>query len=67
MTGSAVAGAIAMLSGVGGHAPHGGPIVLPVVDNPVMFIVAIAAGIVTSAVMVNILKGFGKSKEAKTA
>src|ERR1019366_5883528 len=32
MLGSMVAATIAMLGGVGNHAPHGGPIVLPVVD-----------------------------------
>ncbi len=33
MLGSMVAATIAMLGGVGDHAPHGGPIVLPVVDH----------------------------------
>jgi fructose-specific PTS system IIC-like component len=32
MLGSMVASTVAMLAGVGDHAPHGGPIVLPVVD-----------------------------------
>ena len=42
--GSMVASAIAMLGGVGDHAPHGGPIVLPVVDNRLMYVVAIVRG-----------------------
>ncbi|MFH1873730.1 MAG: fructose-specific PTS transporter subunit EIIC, partial [Pseudomonadota bacterium] len=33
MIGSSIAAVIAMLGGVGGHAPHGGPIVLPVIDQ----------------------------------
>ncbi|SFL41276.1 PTS fructose transporter subunit EIIC [Halanaerobium salsuginis] len=56
MTGSAIGSVIAMLAGVGDHAPHGGPIVLPVVDNRIMFIVAAIIGIIVSAAMVNLLK-----------
>lgn len=58
MLGSMVAATIAMLGGVGGHAPHGGPIVLPVVDNRLMFIVAIIAGTVVTALCINSLKRF---------
>lgn len=54
--GSAVASTICMLSGVGDHAPHGGPIVLPVVDNRGMYLVAIVAGAALIAVTINILK-----------
>ena len=56
MTGSAVGSVIAMLSGVGDHAPHGGPIVLPVVDNRLMFVVAAVVGVLVTAFMVNALK-----------
>ncbi|GAB6099206.1 hypothetical protein JCM16358_10850 [Halanaerocella petrolearia] len=56
VTGSAVGSVIAMLSGVGDHAPHGGLIVLPVIDNRLMFIVAIAVGVGITALMVNALK-----------
>ncbi len=56
MLGSIVAAAIAMLGGVGDHAPHGGPIVLPVVDNRVMYVVAICAGAVVTAVAINLVK-----------
>ncbi|OED44796.1 hypothetical protein ACH42_06700 [Endozoicomonas sp. (ex Bugula neritina AB1)] len=56
MTGSAVAGAIAMVAGVGNHAPHGGPIVLPVIDGKIMYIVAILVGVFVSALMINTLK-----------
>jgi PTS system fructose-specific IIC component len=40
-----------MLGGVGDHAPHGGPIVLPVVDNRIVYVLAILAGTVTVAVL----------------
>jgi fructose-specific phosphotransferase system IIC component len=56
MFGSMVASAIAMLGGVGDHAPHGGPIVLPVVDHRVAYILAIAAGTIVTAFTINILK-----------
>lgn len=60
MAGSMVASTIAMLSGVGDHAPHGGPIVLPVVDNKLMYIVAILAGIAVTALLINALKLLGQ-------
>ena len=56
MLGSMAASTIAMLGGVGDHAPHGGPIVLPVVDHPVMYVVAILAGTAVTALAVNLLK-----------
>lgn len=56
VTGSAIGAAVAAMFAVGDHAPHGGPIVLPVVDNPLMFIVALLVGSGITAVMVNMLK-----------
>lgn len=56
MVGSMVGAVIAMLSKVGGHAPHGGPIVLAVIDNRIMFIVAIIAGSIVTALLANMLK-----------
>ncbi|MCX7694357.1 MAG: PTS fructose transporter subunit IIC [Caloramator sp.] len=56
MTGSAVGAAIAAIGKVGDHAPHGGPIVLPVVDNRLMFIIAVIVGVIVTALMVNALK-----------
>lgn len=58
MLGSMVASTVAMLGGVGDHAPHGGPIVLPVVDGRLMYVVAIIAGAVTTALAVNSVKKF---------
>ena len=54
--GSMVASAIAMLGGVGDHAPHGGPIVLPVVDHRLAYVIAILAGTLVTAVAINVLK-----------
>jgi fructose-specific PTS system IIC-like component len=56
MVGSSIGAAIAAIGKVGDHAPHGGPIVLPVVDNKIMFIVAVLIGVAVTALMVNALK-----------
>ncbi len=56
MIGSAVAAATAMLGAVGDHAPHGGPIVLPVVDHRLMYIVAIVIGSLVTASAVLLVK-----------
>lgn len=56
MFGSMVAATIAMLGGVGNHAPHGGPIVLPVVDHRLIYILAILAGAITTALTINTVK-----------
>lgn len=56
MAGSAVAAVVATLGGVGDHAPHGGPIVLPVVDNRLAYVAAIAVGALTVALVMNGLK-----------
>jgi fructose-specific phosphotransferase system IIC component len=58
MFGSMIASTIAMLGNVGDHAPHGGPIVLPVVDGRIMFVVAIIAGALTTAITINLVKHF---------
>jgi fructose-specific phosphotransferase system IIC component len=62
MLGSMVASTLAMLGKVGDHAPHGGPIVLPVVDNRLFYILAIVAGMVVTAVSINLLKKFTEKK-----
>jgi len=65
MAGSMVGAVIAMLGGVGDHAPHGGPIVLPVIDNRIVYIIAILAGSLTVALIINALRKWsaGKRKE----
>jgi fructose PTS system EIIBC or EIIC component len=62
MVGSMVASTIAMLGHVGDHAPHGGPIVIPVVDHKLIYIVAIIAGMLVTALMINALKLIGSRK-----
>jgi fructose-specific phosphotransferase system IIC component len=62
MAGSMVGSTIAMLAGVGGHAPHGGLIVLPVIDNRIMYVVAIASGVVVTALAVHAVKRFTAAK-----
>mgnify|MGYP005810555863 CR=1 FL=1 len=56
MLGSMVAAVTAMLGGVGDHAPHGGPIVLPVVDHRLGYLLAIVAGAIVTAVTINAVK-----------
>jgi fructose PTS system EIIBC or EIIC component len=60
--GSMVAAVIAMLGTVGDHAPHGGPIVLPVIDHPVVYVIAIVAGTIVTAVSVTFVKAFFPSR-----
>jgi fructose-specific PTS system IIC-like component len=56
MIGSMVASVVAMLGGVGDHAPHGGPIVLPVVDHRLVYVAAIVAGSLVTALAINTVK-----------
>ena len=65
MVGSMVGAVIAMVGKAGDHAPHGGPIVLPVVDNRTIFLIAIVAGTVVTAFSINFLKKTLKKKEAQ--
>jgi PTS system fructose-specific IIC component len=63
MVGSAAASVIAMIGKVEDHAPHGGPIVLPVVGHRLMYLAAILTGTIVTAVLVNFLKA--KMKKAR--
>lgn len=56
--GSMVASVVAMLGGVGDHAPHGGPVVIPVVDHKLAYVAAIFAGTLVTAVCVSVVKSF---------
>ncbi len=58
--GSAIAAAIAMAGRVGDHAPHGGPIVLPVVDHRVAYVLAILVGTAVTAALIVLLKSISK-------
>jgi fructose PTS system EIIBC or EIIC component len=60
VAGSAVAAVIAMVAGVGDHAPHGGPIVLPVVDHRMAYVLAIVTGTIVTAISINLLKAHSR-------
>lgn len=60
MLGSAVAGAVAMGTGVTLAAPHGGIFVFFAVDRVLWFFAAIIAGTVVSAIAVTVAKQFGR-------
>jgi fructose-specific phosphotransferase system IIC component len=63
MIGSMVGSVIAMMGRVGDHAPHGGPIVLPVVDHRIAYVIAIVAGTVVTALLIDVLKVWSKSRQ----
>jgi fructose PTS system EIIBC or EIIC component len=54
--GSAVAGAMSMAFGSSLMAPHGGIFVFPVVEHPIMYLLALVAGTLVAAGMLGILK-----------
>ncbi|TYS60867.1 PTS fructose transporter subunit IIA [Sutcliffiella horikoshii] len=57
VVGSAVAGALTMLFGIGLPAPHGGMFVIPIVTGGIfMYVLAIMIGAAVTAVMVGLLK-----------
>jgi PTS system fructose-specific IIC component len=56
VVGSGVAAVIAMVGGVGDRAPHGGPIVLPVVEHRIAYIAAILVGTLVTAGLVILMK-----------
>ncbi|MBF0362015.1 MAG: PTS transporter subunit EIIC [Oligoflexia bacterium] len=62
MFSSAVGSVIAMLGGVGNHAPHGGPIVIPVIDNKTIYVIAIVVGSLVCALLINGLKKWRRDK-----
>lgn len=54
--GSAIAGALTMVFGCALPAPHGGIFVFPVVQNPLMYLVAILVGSAVGAIILSFLK-----------
>lgn len=62
MGGSMVAAIVAMLGGVGDRAPHGGPIVMPVVDHRFLYAIAIIAGTLVTAISINLLKTYTEKR-----
>lgn len=67
MFGAMVGSSVAMVSHVGDHAPHGGPIVLPVVDNRLMYVVAILAGTIVTALSINAVKSVWRAPGERPA
>lgn len=65
VAGSAVAATIAMVGRVGDHAPHGGPIVLPVVDHRMAYVAAIVVGTLVTAILIVLLKPRSKDMPEK--
>ena len=57
LVGSSVTGALVMAVGSGQRAPHGGIWVLPLISNPLGFLMAVAVGLVITAGLVVVLKG----------
>ena len=56
IVGSALAGALSMAFNCTLMAPHGGIFVFPVVSNPLMYLVALVAGTVASALVLGAIK-----------
>jgi fructose PTS system EIIBC or EIIC component len=57
IVGSAVAGALSMVFGIGLPAPHGGAFVIPIVNgNPLLYVLAIVIGAVVTAFIAGLLK-----------
>ncbi|MFF2505146.1 fructose-specific PTS transporter subunit EIIC [Streptomyces sp. NPDC058067] len=60
MAGGAVTGALSMAFGCTLRAPHGGIFVVPLIGNPFLYLIAIAAGVCVSTAVVVVLKGMRK-------
>ncbi|MGW6824746.1 PTS fructose transporter subunit IIABC [Streptomyces massasporeus] len=60
MAGGAVTGALSMAFGATLRAPHGGIFVVPLIGNPLLYLVAIAAGVCVTTALVVVLKGMRK-------
>ncbi|MFI2617911.1 fructose-specific PTS transporter subunit EIIC [Streptomyces sp. NPDC018584] len=61
MAGGAVTGALSMAFGCTLRAPHGGVFVVPLIGQPLLYLVAIAAGVCVSTAVVVVLKGARKT------
>ncbi|WP_274915211.1 PTS fructose transporter subunit IIABC [Streptomyces sp. WZ-12] len=58
MAGGAVTGGLSMAFGCTLRAPHGGIFVVPLIGQPLLYLLAVAAGTVVSAALVILLKRF---------
>jgi PTS system fructose-specific IIC component len=60
MVGGALTGALSMAFGATLRAPHGGIFVIPLIGNPFLYLIAIAAGVCATTALVVLLKGMRK-------
>ncbi|GGX26437.1 PTS fructose transporter subunit IIABC [Streptomyces lomondensis] len=67
MVGGAITGALAMAFDTTLRAPHGGIFVVPLIGNPLLYLVAIAAGVCVTTALVVVLKGLRKPAPGATA
>ncbi|MFE8006666.1 fructose-specific PTS transporter subunit EIIC [Streptomyces sp. NPDC057418] len=63
MAGGAVTGALSMAFGCTLRAPHGGVFVVPLIGEPFLYLLAIAAGTAVATALVVTLKGLRRSPE----
>ncbi|WP_406405030.1 fructose-specific PTS transporter subunit EIIC [Streptomyces sp. NBC_01643] len=64
MAGGAVTGALSMAFGCTLRAPHGGIFVVPLIGDPFLYLLAIAAGTAVATALVVLLKGMHRTAEA---
>lgn len=64
IVGGAIAGAISMGAHVASPAPHGGIWIIGLAQNPLMFLAAVVAGTVVSALLYVVLKSLGARSKA---
>ncbi|MEU8791141.1 fructose-specific PTS transporter subunit EIIC [Streptomyces sp. NPDC048643] len=64
MAGGAVTGALSMTFGATLRAPHGGIFVVPLIGNPFLYLIAVAAGVGVTTALVVVLKGLRKRSES---
>ncbi|CAL9490710.1 PTS fructose transporter subunit IIABC [Streptomyces sp. enrichment culture] len=67
MVGGALTGALSMAFGATLRAPHGGVFVVPLIGNPLLYLVAIAAGVCVTTALVIVLKGLRRPVPGTTA
>ncbi|MFC9230642.1 fructose-specific PTS transporter subunit EIIC [Streptomyces decoyicus] len=67
MAGGAVTGALSMMFGCTLRAPHGGIFVVPLIGQPFLYLLAIAAGTGVSAALVILLKGLRRTPQTRAA
>ncbi|MFF3273174.1 fructose-specific PTS transporter subunit EIIC [Streptomyces chrestomyceticus] len=67
MAGGAVTGALSMAFGCTLRAPHGGVFVVPLIGQPLLYLVAVLAGTAVTAALVILLKGLRKPAAPEVA